>query len=284
MREYGQVQCAIWTDPEIQSLSDKAVLLITYLLTGPHSNGLGCYRLPDGYIQADRGWSAADVKKSFSELEEIGFAVRCEMTGFVLIRNFLKWNPISNGNVARARQKEFETVPKKASFYKHLIEEVLANGSHFDDEFRRRIETLYQTLSDGSLGGYAEQDPTLPNQEQEKTQQETYCAEPQSDSTPEAVISVPLNDGSEYGVTQEQVDEWAKLFPAVDVLQTIRSMVAWSKANPAKRKTRKGVLRFVTGWLAREQDKGGRHPPPSAHGGFDNLDYSSGIGPNGEIL
>ena len=28
-------------------------------------------------------------------------------------------------------------------------------------------------------------------------------------------------------------------------------------SNPSKRKTRRGVLRFVTNWLSREQDKGG---------------------------
>lgn len=35
---------------------------------------------------------------------------------------------------------------------------------------------------------------------------------------------------------------------------------------------------------AQRNTRGGRNPPPSAHGGFENLDYSSGIGPNGEIL
>ncbi len=36
-------------------------------------------------------------------------------------------------------------------------------------------------------------------------------------------------------------------------------MVAWSDSNPAKRKTRKGVERFINNWLSREQDKGGKY-------------------------
>ena len=28
-------------------------------------------------------------------------------------------------------------------------------------------------------------------------------------------------------------------------------------ANPKKRKTQSGILRFVNGWLSKEQDKGG---------------------------
>lgn len=82
------------------------------------------------------------------------------------------------------------------------------------------------------------------------------CTEPQSDSVP-PVLTFPLNDGSQYGVTEEQVKEWASLYPAVDVPQALRSMRGWLLANPKKRKTKAGVLRFVTAWLSREQDKGG---------------------------
>ena len=34
-------------------------------------------------------------------------------------------------------------------------------------------------------------------------------------------------------------------------------MIGWLEGSPAKRKTRRGVLRFANGWLAKEQDKGG---------------------------
>jgi len=94
----------------------------------------------------------------------------------------------------------------------------------------------------------------------------TFCAEPENPaSTPEAitkidlppVITFLLNDKSEYSITQEQVAEWSELYPAVDVMLELRNIKAWAKANPKKRKTKGGALRFVNGWLAREQDKGG---------------------------
>lgn len=83
------------------------------------------------------------------------------------------------------------------------------------------------------------------------------CAAPQGDAAPSPVISLPLNDGTEYPVTQEQCQEWAGLYPAVDVIQQLRNMRGWLIGNPGKRKTQRGVLRFVTNWLAREQDRGG---------------------------
>lgn len=86
------------------------------------------------------------------------------------------------------------------------------------------------------------------------------CSEPEkSASKPSepAVISLPLNDGTEHPVTQADIDKYASLYPAVDVLQELRKMVGWIDASPKNRKTRKGIKRFINGWLSREQDRGG---------------------------
>lgn len=48
MREYGSVQTQFWPDLALQNLSTHAKLLAVYLLTGPHTNMLGCFRLPTG--------------------------------------------------------------------------------------------------------------------------------------------------------------------------------------------------------------------------------------------
>lgn len=91
------------------------------------------------------------------------------------------------------------------------------------------------------------------------------CAEPEkSDSTP-PIISLPLNDGTFFHVSQEQCQKWAGLYPAVDVIQQLRNMLGWLDSNPSKKKTRRGVQRFVTSWLAKEQDKGGNRAPRQAN-------------------
>ena len=82
------------------------------------------------------------------------------------------------------------------------------------------------------------------------------CTEPEPVSMP-TVITIILNDKSDYPIKQDKVNEWASLFPAVDVLQELREMKAWCNDNPTKRKTKAGILRFVNSWLSREQDKGG---------------------------
>ena len=81
------------------------------------------------------------------------------------------------------------------------------------------------------------------------------CAEPEAGSTP-SVVELPLNDGSEYGVTEKQCREWAELYPSVDVPQQLRNMRGWLLSNKERRKTKRGINRFITNWLSREQDRG----------------------------
>lgn len=73
----------------------------------------------------------------------------------------------------------------------------------------------------------------------------------------EAVFWLPLVDKSEYGITQPMIDEWSALYPAVDVMQDLRGMKGWLQVNSSKKKTRKGINRFINGWLSRTQDRGG---------------------------
>ena len=76
---------------------------------------------------------------------------------------------------------------------------------------------------------------------------------------PEAPVELlPLNDGSAWRPTMSQYEEYRRLYPAVDVDQEFRNMRGWCISNPAKRKTRNGIRRFVTNWLSREQNRGTR--------------------------
>ena len=103
-----------------------------------------------------------------------------------------------------------------------------------------------------------------------------YCAEPQAAGAP-PVISLPLNDGTFFDVSENDRAKWSQLYPNVDVLQQLRNMAGWCDANPSKRKTRNGIKRFITSWLAREQDKGrgpvvpaqqGKNVQPSGNNGW----------------
>ncbi len=71
---------------------------------------------------------------------------------------------------------------------------------------------------------------------------------------PQPMIAIPMNDGAEYPIYPQNVSEWKDLYPAVDIMAELRKMRGWSLANPKKRKTKGGIMRFVNAWLAKAQD------------------------------
>ncbi len=75
---------------------------------------------------------------------------------------------------------------------------------------------------------------------------------------PEIILTIPTNkNGSEYPITQADIDEFKDTYKNVDVLQEIKEFRTWSLTNPTKRKTKRGMMRAINIWLSKEQDKGG---------------------------
>lgn len=155
MREYGQVQCGFWLSADFEGLADADKLLAIYLLTGPHSNGIGCYVLPNGYIMADLKWTAEQVAERMANLVRTGFVTQFGQV--VFIPKFLRWNNIANPNVFTARFGEWRALPKGDA--KGLAARALLEfGQHITErnkDFRNELE-----LASNSVG---KQNPTLPN-------------------------------------------------------------------------------------------------------------------------
>ena len=89
----------------------------------------------------------------------------------------------------------------------------------------------------------------------------------------QSIITITLNDKSEYPIYQSMIDEWTELYPNVDILQELKKMKGWCNANPTKRKTKRGILRFINGWLSREQDRPHFNNPKSNFGNNDGLAF-----------
>lgn len=127
------------------------------------------------------------------------------------------------------------------------------------------------------------QSETESRKEKDRTQTkepEAGCAEGGgAASTP--VITLPLNDGSEWPVGADLARQWRELYPAVDVEQALRSMRGWLLANRTRRKTARGIERFAAAWLAREQDRGGGGAGGGGVGGGVGAGGSGGAGVGG---
>lgn len=114
------------------------------------------------------------------------------------------------------------------------------------------------------------------NKKENKIEIENQCY--MGPETP-PVISLPLNDSTEFDVTDSMVSEFSSLYPAVDVMQELRNMRGWLLNNPKNRKTRSGVRRFINSWLSREQDKAKKVVPQNTYThGADRLAEMIGRG------
>lgn len=161
---------------------------------------------------------------------------------------------------------------------KHLREEgILITGNYNKSTYDRTLWyalskkglsivqkcPMEETDSDNGLGDNVPPIPDIkpdikPNKETDIISgPEEQISEPEQEST--TVITLQLNTGEEYPITEKDVELWLSLYPAVDVLQELRNMKGWLLTHPTKRKTKRGIKAFVNRWLSKEQDKGGRN-------------------------
>jgi hypothetical protein len=127
--------------------------------------------------------------------------------------------------------------------------------------------TVTVTPPEAEAEAEAEEKPIAPSDEKPRSEP---TLPPPTTPAPRKLGTLPLNDGSLYEITDVLVAEWQELYPAVDVVQECKSMKGWCLGNPTKLKTRKGVLRFITSWLEREQDRGGSKRPMNGNGAHAN--------------
>lgn len=69
-------------------------------------------------------------------------------------------------------------------------------------------------------------------------------------------IFIILEDGTFYDVSLDKLTMWQQAYPDLDVKRELYQMASWCDANLSKRKSRRGVEKFINGWLNRSQKDG----------------------------
>ena len=117
-------------------------------------------------------------------------------------------------------------------------------------------------------------DKSIENRDKENINTFARSSGGQTSETEADVAALILNDGSEWRPTEALFAEYVRLYPNVDVKQQFNVMRGWCLSNPKKRKTRRGITRFVNSWLTRKQDKGYRKP--ADNGSYQQRQSESG--------
>jgi len=153
----------------------------------------------------------------------------------------------------------------------------------------------HKTNASGNGAGVTSALPREEKRREEKKEdkEQTTCA-----AAPAAVVEVapalpaepaeppaytlPTNTGEECPIARQRVEEFVELYPGVDVMQELRKMRGWLISNPAKRKTKKGMMSFVNNWLSKQQNAAGsqqqlrRIGPASGRPSINNIGVAPG--------
>lgn len=168
---YSLIQSTFWTRG-MRRLSANAKLLMLYLLTNHHRNILGFYVISKGYMISDTRMSSDDFEAGFQELRSKGSIDYDEENEILLIKKFLKYNPIVNPNQVKHAIKRLNDLPDSplwAKFLQYLPDVNLSATvtQTLIETVRQRVtvtvpETLTKTVTptpQEGLPGETENDP-----------------------------------------------------------------------------------------------------------------------------
>lgn len=125
-------------------------------------------------------------------------------------------------------------------------------------QVHRRVHQVHSEGASGALGTYRKEGT------REGTKEDPVQSAPRRPvSKPPAAVQPGIltfpTDGKpdSWSLTTDLLNEWNSDFPKLDVLAECRKARAWIKANPERRKTARGMSRFLVNWLSRATDRGG---------------------------
>lgn len=75
-----------------------------------------------------------------------------------------------------------------------------------------------------------------------------------------------------WALTQKHIDDLSLAYPNLDILAECRKALLWVNANSAKRKTARGMLKFLVSWMSRANDSGKAATKTVSNGsGYDRI-------------
>ena len=201
-----------------------------------------------------------DVEKALSKLSAVGLVRVYEAQGRPTLQ-LVTW-------------EQHQNVRAKKSKYPAFDETCIQMYSSESECSRNPIQSESKSESEANSIICSEQKAPEPPKAPKAPKESTPIAPAEP-----PVITLTLNNGEEYPITEADVTTWTALYPAVNIMQELRNMKGWCLANPKKRKTASGIKRFINTWLAKEQNKGGAsvYTGPTYQGGSKVEQYAANV-------
>ena len=150
---YNRISERFWTDEKVLNWDNNTKFLALYLLTCPHRNTEGLFRLPKQYIIADLNWDKQELDKAFNQLLEDGFIEYDEKVKVIYIPRAIKYQSPDNPNQEKSAIRKLKEIPKSELMDKFITETRKHNkgfGERLVKQFgkpRTRTQALSRTQS-----------------------------------------------------------------------------------------------------------------------------------------
>ena len=138
---YGTIDSRFWTSLAVRALSNQQKICFIYLLTSPHRNMLGLYRLPAAYAADDLCWKVDATLKVLRHLTNMmpeALAEYDEKTAVVLIPNYLAYNAIRGEKQEGGALSRLAEIPATL-LLKRFGECLKVHGQHLE-KLRKAVE------------------------------------------------------------------------------------------------------------------------------------------------
>lgn len=193
------------------------------------------------------------------------------------------WEPCENGH--RVPAKVWAKYQTTAADVEAKREKNRANGKKgADTRWQKNGDSLSEngeTLSKNSQSPNPRNSQSTEHKAQStdsKAQSTNISGETGKPSSPlvepeRPVLEFPCDGNpSTWALVESQLAQWRELYPSLDVDAVCRDALAWVLADSSKRKTARGMPRFLVGWLSRTQDRGrGRLRQQPSQGSIDGI-------------
>lgn len=257
---YRKVKITMWDDPKFRALSPlppSGQSLFIYLLTGPFTGIIpGLFKAGRAALAEELNWDVEAFDLALDEAISLGL-VKADLQARVFwLPNAAKHNPPGSINVVKSWAKAFEYLPECSLKWEAWLS--LKSACYGVSEAMGKSFDMAMPLPKDK--------PTpLPSGIQKAVSSKQVLKDQnilpeagknQHQASEKIFISLPLSDGkSFFDVTESYLREQIDLYPGVNIEQELRNMRGWLDSNPTKRKTLRGIKRFITTWLQNSQDK-----------------------------
>jgi len=108
---YRRVYQHLWRHPAFRALSEGEKVLALYLVTGPQTNLIGCYRFSPALAAEDLGISTVQVKKRMSTILAAFDWTFDEGSQWLWIQSWFRWNPPNGIHQKKSWQNAISGLP-----------------------------------------------------------------------------------------------------------------------------------------------------------------------------